>query len=337
MQGYYNTAFDDCQAVSAVLDQIKIHKAYHTQLLPELLEAFKATSHYTAPKAERMASCGDFVVVAPNGKITGANFCKNRYCPVCQWRFSRRMFGHASEIAKYAEEYYPDYKYIFLTLTIKNASKLSEGLETLLKGFNALTHDRTFRRVQRGFLRTVEITYNEVSRDWHPHIHSILAVDSSYFKGDYLSTTDWRKLWDRAAKLNYESVVDVRAVSEDRTSAIAEVAKYAVKPSSLNISGNSSAVYSELLEATFGRRLRSFGGIFREAVKALRINEDDPLDAAAEYEQFLPDSLFMVFEQGAYKVLDYDGFRRFGNGKEVQGCDASGARLYHAAPEQRAV
>ena len=304
----YNTENADCQAFSATIEQIKIHKKFHTDLFSALLDAFKLTSHWSQAKADRLRACGDYVCVAPDGRIIGANFCKNRYCPICQWRASRRMFGHVARVSGYLREFYPDYEHLFLTLTLKSPRRLSDGLCDVLRGFNNLTHDRTFRRAQKGFLRSVEVTYNDASETWHPHIHSILAVDKTYFTVDYLSQSEWSDLWKRATGIDYTPIIDIRKVSDDRTGAIAEVAKYAVKPSSLSCSHDSVSVYAELLNATFNRRMRSFGGVFREAVKALGLDLDAGLMDICEdeYARLSRSSVHMYYKNGTYVLKTID-------------------------------
>lgn len=310
MYGYCITSEAHCQAFLKTLDDLKLHKVFQAHLSVKLSQAYLNSKHWSEDKASRLKTCGDFVMIAQNGGIIGANFCKNRYCPICQWRASRAMFGHMCRIVSYLDTEFPDYRYLLLTVTLVNTVTLSEGLEAVLKGFNNLTHDRTFRKVVRGFLRSLEITYKESAQTWHPHIHCIVAVDDNYFKGDYLDHSSWRKLWERAARVNYHSNVDIRTIKGDKIKAIAEVAKYAVKPCSLDLDElDTVGVYSELIDSTYKRRLRSYGGVMRKAIQALDIDLDDSyLD---EYDKAKGKALYLVYDRDNGEYAEYKGLDEF--------------------------
>lgn len=301
----YNTKETHCQAFVKTLNDLKSHKLYQSKLSGKLSKAYSIAKHWSNDKDTRLRRCGDFVMIAQNGGIIGANFCKNRYCPICQWRTSRAMFGHMCRITSYLDSEFPDYRYLLLTVTLINTERLSDGLNAVLQGFNNLTHDRTWRKVVKGFLRSLEVTYNETSSTWHPHIHCIVAVDDNYFKGDYLDHNTWRGLWERAARVLYHANVDIRAVKGDKIKAIAEVAKYAVKPCSLDLDGvNAVNAYAELIESTYNRRLRSYGGIIRKAIKALNIELDS--DYIEEYDKTSGSALYLVYspDKGIYNELE---------------------------------
>ena len=61
-------------------------------------------------------------------------------------------------------------------------------------------------------------------------------VKPGYFrsKADYLKQEEWTELWQKAMKLDYTPMVDIRAVKADKgkglKGAILETAKYPVKP-----------------------------------------------------------------------------------------------------------
>lgn len=301
----YTTESEHCQAFSDILDDIKLHKAYQLKLAPSLSEAYRRTKHWSTDKDTRLRACGDFVMISTSGKIIGANFCKNRYCPFCQWRLSRRIFGQAFRIVDYIKTESPDNEFLFLTVTLKNTPTLSDGLTSIMKGFNNLTHDRTFRRVAKGFMRSLEITYNEDFKTWHPHIHCVLSVGGEYFKSDYLSHEKWLNLWNRAARVTYSAGLYIEKVHGDITSQVAEISKYAVKPSSLSVDEVSDIeVYSDLISCTYNRRLRSYGGNFKKAMRALGINLID--DYTEYYEREKEGCNYLIFnkKEGAYRKYD---------------------------------
>lgn len=315
----YNTFDTQCQAFQKTLNDLKLHKFYQTRLSEKLSKAYGIAKHWTEDKNERLRRCGDFVMIARNGGIIGANFCKNRYCPICQWRTSRAMFGHMCSIVSYLDSEFPNYRYLLLTVTLVNTERLSDGLNAVMQGFNNLTHDRTWRRVVKGFLRSLEVTYNEKSLTWHPHVHCIVAVDDSYFNGNYIDHETWRGLWERAARVSYHANVDIRAVKGDKVKAIAEVAKYAVKPCSLSLEGVDAVnAYAELIDSTYNRRLRSYGGVIRKAIKALDIKVDS--DYMDEYDKSSGSALYMVYSsaKGCYDEMEgADKFKEFMRSEKI--------------------
>src|SRR5690625_7710341 len=68
-------------------------------------------------------------------------------------------------------------------------------------------------------------------------MHVLLCVKPSYFNSseNYISQKQWTAFWKRAMKLDYDPIVDVRAIKpknkskSDIKSAIDETAKYPVK------------------------------------------------------------------------------------------------------------
>ena len=279
-------------------------------------------------KAERCKDCGSWLefwgTPTELGKLKNANFCKLRLCPMCGWRRSEKIFGQASRIMNYMQENY-DYRYVFLTLTVRNivGNDLSKAIDEMMKAWNHLHNkEKKFKKICKGFFRALEVTYNRESEDFHPHIHVIIAVNKRYFdkqdeKSGYLNHDEWMKLWRKCANLDYDPWVFIETVKPDEgkkvkgeityVGAVAEVAKYTVKPGQIIIDPYQVAKNSgeghlqqylkkgeyheqltllcqnitdglvfELDRALKNRRLISFGGKMREVHKLL--NLDDPTD-----------------------------------------------------------
>jgi plasmid rolling circle replication initiator protein Rep len=70
----------------------------------------------------------------PKLKLQTAKFCRVRHCPVCQWRRSLMWKAKAYKILPRIVEAYPSYRFLFLTLTIKNTDITT--LKQTLKGMN---------------------------------------------------------------------------------------------------------------------------------------------------------------------------------------------------------
>lgn len=246
-------------------------------------------------KALRLKECGSYLQLALNResgekKVYSAHFCKVRLCPMCSWRRSLKIFGQLSKIMDAMKN--DGWEFLFLTLTIKNVSpdNLSESISDLLQGYNkGLKRQKEFKNIVFGDYRALEITRNELTGEYHPHLHCILAVLPSYFTNSnyYLSNKKWSKLWAKSMKIDYNPIVDVRKIKtkksdnkeeKDFSAAVAETAKYTVKSKDYltdNFDDNLHIV-SILDSALANRRLIGMGGVFKEVHKEL--NLDDPVN-----------------------------------------------------------
>ena len=51
---------------------------------------------------ERMSNCGEWLTFRENDdklQLVGASFCRQRICPMCQWRKAERQFSNCVQIA----------------------------------------------------------------------------------------------------------------------------------------------------------------------------------------------------------------------------------------------
>src|SRR5690625_749741 len=86
-------------------------------------------------------------------------------------------------------------------------------------------------------MRATEVTVNKIDNAYIKHMHVLLCVEPSYFNSseNYISQKQWTAFCKRAMKLEYDPIVDVRAIKpknkhmSDIKSAIDETAKYPVK------------------------------------------------------------------------------------------------------------
>ena len=64
--------------------------------------------------------CGTSIGLTYDGLIASANFCRNRFCPTCQWRRSVKLFRQNYECFEWIKDMYPGCRFVFLTLTVRN-------------------------------------------------------------------------------------------------------------------------------------------------------------------------------------------------------------------------
>ena len=242
-------------------------------------------------KYYRVIDCSTFlefgVTKTSSLKLLQANFCKVRLCPMCAWRRSLKIFGQVSKVMDQVEKNY-NYRYIFLTLTVKNcySEDLKDTLDLKTKSFNKLSERKAFKKAIKGYFRSLEITYNKEDNTYHPHFHLILAVNKSYFtdKDYYLSQENWTRLWKESLQVDYKPVVDVRRVkSKDKnfSKVIAETAKYTVKSEDFLIKKEdgkidealTDEVVATLDKALHRKRLVSFGFLFKDIHRQLNLDD----------------------------------------------------------------
>ena len=272
----------------------KKHKMSNMKLgelfeLEERLFGEKEGHLLTESRMQSLKECAEFLWFLEDEKkkrrLHRANFCRVRLCPMCNWRRSLKLFSQVSAItdAILAEK---KARFIFVTLTIQNVQgdALRETLDKLNKAFKYIVNKhQTFAPAKKlkknllGYMKAEEITYNAERNDFHPHIHAILEVRPSYFKGnEYIKQKDWTELWRSALGVGYDPIVDVRNIKGGTPKAVAEVAKYPVKMHDiLKVADKEQAARAlrKLYQAIFKRRLVTFGGDFREYRRRLQLDD----------------------------------------------------------------
>lgn len=236
-------------------------------------------------KAMRMRFCGSALAFLRNldtGQRTleSADFCRERLCPMCQWRKSLKVFHQVSKVMDRIELQHKELVPLFLTLTLRNCTgeELANNLDVVFNGWYQLTKHRKIKRVVQGWFRALEITYNREADTFHPHIHAIILVEKDYFKGtDYMETTEWVQMWRTALRLDYDPICDIRRVknSQGKYKAVAEVAKYTLKDTEYVTDKNelTDKLVDTLGNAMHGRRLFAFGGLMKKVAKEIGIEE----------------------------------------------------------------
>lgn len=287
---------------------------------------------FSHEKIGRVSDCGRTLLFGINEqgekKLARAYFCKDRLCPVCNWRKSLLLFHQTQQQANWIREnVQPEpgqhwrVEYLFVTFTVQNvendANALINALERLHRGFKRVidgragTLSRRLKKTLLGASRATEITYNSSTDTLHPHIHAILAVKSSYFSHklhNSLNRREWRQLWQEACQLDYLPQCDCKRI-DSTAKAVAECSKYPVKVLSVISkykklqeqawsNSQTDQARNKLLHAVesialacYHRRFHEPYGCFRAARKALHQQDIDRANlehVADEHESFEP-------------------------------------------------
>ena len=278
-------------------------------------------------RADRVEGCGSFLefhVTEQEKKLHKGNFCKDRMCPMCNWRRSLKTFGQVSQIMDVLEA--RGYRFLFLTLTVRNCSgdDFLKTVQMMYDGWRTLYHDyfrknKALKAVICGTFRSLEVTINKKKGEFHPHFHVILAVKPEYFTGRaYIKQAQWAEMWRACCGLDYKPIVDIRTVKprQDKQTgemsvagAVAEVSKYAAKDADylgldddgresqqLDLLGRDRTYYLRVLALGLkGRRLVDMTGCFREVKSQLGLDDTENGDLVhVEKEEIREDVAYLI-------------------------------------------
>lgn len=258
----------------------------------------------------KICGCGTFLGFTSTNELYTANFCRDKLCPMCQWRRTRLLFGQLVSVCDSIGESKKFGNPVLITLTMRNEPilKLRNCIDTLLCAWRRLSNLSRFRKSFPGWYRTVEVTIekktlpsnqptldsdydfsdlpSEIAKmgnviNCHPHVHILAFTSDDYFSSDsYVSQRELSSLWKRALGVRYQPVVDIRAVRADPVNfkkSVNEVVKYAVKSTDFEYM-DSVALDTSLYfldGALTSRRLVSFGGIMRDMHQLLNLTDVD--------------------------------------------------------------
>lgn len=238
-----------------------------------LADAYQYSGMTNGPdKAIRLVACARWLEFAlpPQAedkryKVVKTSSCHVRLCPVCQWRRSLNTFRNLAQV--YSAPELANRKHLFVTLTQRNVpgEQLCEEIKRISDAYTAMLRRKPLKDIVQGYTRTIEVT---IGKDglYHPHIHAIWTVSGSYGSKQYISQNKLCEEWQKALKIDYKPVCDVRMVKRMNGKSVAEVAKYSVKPSDY-ISDrieNTAEIIKILDPALDGKRFVSYGGVIRD-------------------------------------------------------------------------
>lgn len=270
--------------------------------------------NYDPERAEIIRNCGTYLEFARFGdgseKLRHANFCRQRLCPMCQWRRSIKLRVQADQIYKLLEE--RGYKHVFLTLTVRNctAQELPFTVERIFQSAAKLKRQKIYRNAVRGAYRAFEITYNPDENTYHPHFHLLLTVEGDYFNKEnpYYITHDMiMQAWRKVAELDYDPYVHIEGIklkeNQSMTAACVEICKYPTKSAEIF----SATVLQTIDYALRGRRLIEWSGIDADVRRELKLDdiETGNLIQTQETDGDVPlEKVVYIWRYGLYIPMD---------------------------------
>ena len=248
-------------------------KKHRNQILTYLIKNLVSVATW-----ENIRDCNTFMMLVSDQtmekkKQHKGNSCKNRFCPICSWKKARKDALALSVMMQYLKEE-EEKEFVFLTLTAPNvkAAELEDEINHYNHSFQKLMQRKEVKTIVKGYVRKLEITYNEKRDDYHPHFHVLLAVDKNYFNNSwsYIKRDRWLKLWQQVTKNSLITQVDVRKVSNSKDDKVFEVAKYSAKDSEYLVN---QEVFNTFYKALKGKRILSYSGLFKEAMTKFKAGD----------------------------------------------------------------
>jgi plasmid rolling circle replication initiator protein Rep len=249
--------------------------------------------------SDRMTFCSEFLkfgLVDDNAealklRLRAARFCRVRHCPVCQWRRSLMWKAKAYKVLPKIVSMYPKHRWLFLTLTVRNCpiAELKSTLTQMNKAFQRFSQVKAYPA--DGWLRSTEVTRGK-DGSAHPHFHCLLMVPPGYFAGkNYLRQSAWAKMWKKAMRLDYDPILDVRAIKEGNQpmGLIPEILKYCVKESDLTADRDWLIEYTKQMHKM---RCVATGGVLKQFLREL---EDEPENLVGTGEDNIDEDEFNLF------------------------------------------
>lgn len=247
-------------------------------------------------------------------KLYKSNLCKNRFCPVCAWRKARKDALGLSLMMQYIKQKEKK-EFIFLTLTTPNVT--SEHLEDEIKAYNHAFR-KMFKRkkvntIAKGYVRKLEVTYNQKRDDYNPHFHVLIAVNKSYFtdKRYYISQKEWLNLWRDVTGNDEITQVHVQKIKQNNNKELYEMAKYSGKDSDYL---TNQKVFDTFYKSLKGKQILVYSGLFKEARKKLKngdldyLKEVDPTEYIYQIfyhwnqKEYLASEIFDLTEEEKSKI-----------------------------------
>lgn len=175
------------------LENITYYKTLSLEVA-DILKEYGVDNLEWRERAQKIDYCGTRLAFDKEGKLIGANFCRQRVCPCCQRRRSLKVKSDFYRI----QEALSGCAWVHLVLTVPNvyASELGNTLDDMQRCSSRFFRIAEVKRAFLGVARCTEVSYNDKVNTYHPHFHCLVAVKRSYFSSrNYLSRDRLRRLW----------------------------------------------------------------------------------------------------------------------------------------------
>ena len=187
----------------------------------EIIEEYRKTN-----EVDEIIDCINNELLFGAGEINYVTRCKRRVCPLCR---ENKKFKEYLKIKKKVNEQ-NGIRYILMTFNgreISDLSKLSKEVGENNEIVAKIIRKRSIQAIMLGYIKIVEISYNQYTGKLLPHIHLLLGVRED-FKKHWIRKKEIEKLektWKKWKGEEIKNAIDVKIV-KDTENDIDTVLKY---------------------------------------------------------------------------------------------------------------
>lgn len=226
----------------------------------QIIDNFKGT----LIDLDKIKNCAVDLTI-PNNSKPITFYCGNRFCPTC----ASIKAGKNADIIKRVLLKARENKKTLLygTFTTKNvtATELSKEIEKINTAFTkTLTVPKKMKENIVGYIRKLEIKYNEARNDYNVHIHTALAV-SNYYK-NHISIEEFYQHFKRYTKDNDIISPDIRKIGNENKD-ITKISNYLAKEDLIQNLSFSDEVSDNIYNTVKNKRILEFCLEFRKLKK----------------------------------------------------------------------
>lgn len=228
----------------------------------ETLDNFKGT----LIDLDKIKNCAVDLTI-PNTSKPIIHYCNNRFCPVC----SSIKAGKNADIIKKVLTKSRENKKVLLygTFTTKNvtANNLIAEIEKINTAFTkTLTTPKKMKENIKGYVKKLEIKFNEARNDYNVHIHTVIAV-SNYYK-NHITVKEFHEYFKKYLKDEDIIEPNIKKIG-DTDKDITKVANYLAKEDLIQNMLYSDEVSDNIFLAVKNKRLLEFCLDFRKLKKEI--------------------------------------------------------------------
>lgn len=265
--------FFKVEKVEAVENVIKVIDEIENIINPYVKEAVKKKREQlskiekykgTLLDIDKIKNCAVDLTI-PNNSKPITFYCGNRFCPTC----ASIKAGKNADIIKRVLLKARENKKVLLygTFTTRNviATELTKEIEKINTAFTkTLTVPKKMKENIVGYIRKLEIKYNEARNDYNVHIHTVIAV-SNYYK-NHITVKEFHDYFKKYLKDDDIIEPNIKKIG-DTDKDITKVANYLVKENLIQNLLFSDEVSDNIYNAVKNKRLLEFCLSFRQLKK----------------------------------------------------------------------
>lgn len=196
------------------------------------------------------------------------NACHDKFCNICSWQSAKNNKYNIAKVLLQCK--YKHHKaFIFLRLSSQSCSEanLNNRLKELQTAFNRFSQHRSIKKTVKGYIRKLEITYN--NGNYNPHFHVLLAVD--YCNLYSLKKKLLFNIWQKSCKDLTVGNIHVNYVDTSGYNAY-KIGNYLSKPPIKDYTTINQDIFNCLHHNLLGKQLLVFGGICKQIKRELATN-----------------------------------------------------------------